>query len=135
MDEFSVHLMGEINHKINKFGTETELFPVGYTGCVQLLDKGLNKHFKQYFREEFESWMVGTGSQKKPARGEVSQWIKIAWGTVTTATIVKTWKSIGHKDGDEEDDETIIQNNEQEEDAQGGQEEQDDNYEEGGTSS
>jgi hypothetical protein len=46
MDEFSVHLMGEINHKINKLGTGTEFVPGGYTGCVQVLDKCVNKPFK-----------------------------------------------------------------------------------------
>jgi hypothetical protein len=132
MDEFSVHLMGEINHKINKLGTETEFVPGGYTGCVQVLDKGVNKPFKHYAREEFESWMVSNGSRKKPTRGEVSQWIKMAWDKVTTATIINSWKSIGHKAGDEEDDETIIQNDQQVEDEQGGQEEQDSDYDDGG---
>jgi hypothetical protein len=132
MDEFSVHLMGEINHKINKLGTETEFVPGGYTGCVQVIDKGVNKHFKHYAKEKFEYWMVSNGSRKKPTRGEVSQWIKMAWDKVTTATIVNTWKSIGHKVGDEEDGETIIQNDQQEEDEQGGQEEQDSDNDDGG---
>jgi hypothetical protein len=35
----------------------------------------------------------------------------MAWDKVTTATIVNTWKSIGHKAGDEEYDKKIIQNN------------------------
>jgi hypothetical protein len=51
--------------------------------------------------------MVSNGSRKKPTRGELSQWIKMAWDKVTTATIINTWKSIGHKAGDEEDGETI----------------------------
>jgi hypothetical protein len=55
MDEFSVHLMGEINHKINKLGTATEFVPGGYTGCVQVLNKGVNKPFNYYARGEFES--------------------------------------------------------------------------------
>jgi hypothetical protein len=102
MDEFSVHLMGEINHKINKLGTENEFVPGGYTGCVQVIDKGVNKPFKHYAREEFESWMASNnGSRKKTTRGEVSQWIKMAWDKVTTATLINTWKSTGHKAGDE----------------------------------
>jgi hypothetical protein len=60
------------------------------------------------------------------------QWIKIAWDKVMTATIVNTWKSIGHKAGDEEDGETIIQNNQEEEDDQGWQEEQYTDYDDGG---
>jgi hypothetical protein len=70
MDEFSAHLMGEINHKINKLGTETEFVPGSYTGCVQVLDKDMNKPFKKYAREDLESWMVSNGSRKKPTRGE-----------------------------------------------------------------
>jgi hypothetical protein len=69
--------MGEINHKINKLGTETEFIPGVYTGYVQVLDKCVNKPFKKYTREEFESWMVSNGSHKKPTKAEVSQWIKI----------------------------------------------------------
>jgi hypothetical protein len=61
--------MGEINHKINKLGTDTEIVPGGYTGCVQVLDKGVNKPFKKYARDEFESWMVNNGSRKKTTRG------------------------------------------------------------------
>jgi hypothetical protein len=99
------------------------LVPGGYTGCVQVLDKVVNKTFKHYTREEFESWMVSNGSSKKTTRGEVSKWIQMAWDKVMTATIINTWKSIRHKAGDEEDGETIIQNDQQE-DEQGGQEEQ-----------
>jgi hypothetical protein len=106
--------------------------PGGYTGGVQVLDKGVNKPFKHYARDEFEYWMVSKGSRKKTTRGEDSQWIKMAWDKVTTSTIVNTWKIIGHKAGDEEDDETIIQNDRQEEDEQGRQEEQDSDYDDGG---
>jgi hypothetical protein len=60
-----------------------------------VLDKGTNKPFKQYGREEFESWMVSNGSRKNPTRAEVSQWIKLAWNKVMTETIVNTWKIIG----------------------------------------
>jgi hypothetical protein len=50
-DEFSVHVMGAINHNMNKLCTETEFVPGGYTGCVQVPDKGMNKPFKHGFRE------------------------------------------------------------------------------------
>jgi hypothetical protein len=97
-----------------------------------VLDKDVNKPFKHYSREEFESWMASNGSRKKPTREKVSQWIKIAWDKVMTATIVSTWKSIGHKAGDEEDVEKIIQNDQQEEHEQGGQEGKDFDYDDGG---
>jgi hypothetical protein len=65
MDEFSVHLVGDINHKINKLGTKTEFFPGCNTGCVQVFDKGVNTPFKQYAREEFELWTVANGENKE----------------------------------------------------------------------
>jgi hypothetical protein len=55
IDDFSVHLMGDINRNINKLGTETEFVPGGYTVCVRVLDKCVNKPFKLYAIEEFES--------------------------------------------------------------------------------
>jgi hypothetical protein len=62
--------------------------------------------------------MVVNGSHKKTTRAEILQSIKVAWEKVITATIVNTWKSIGHKTVDEED-KTIIQENQLEEEEQG----------------
>jgi hypothetical protein len=44
MDEFSVLLVGEINHKINKLGIDTKSVPSGYIGNVQVIDKSVSKH-------------------------------------------------------------------------------------------
>jgi hypothetical protein len=49
--------MGSVNNQINKLGTEVDIIPGGYTGSVQVLDKGVNKPFNGYFREQFEEWM------------------------------------------------------------------------------
>jgi hypothetical protein len=48
MENFSVHLMCSVCNSINKCGTEVEFIPGGYTGCLQILDKGVNKPFKGY---------------------------------------------------------------------------------------
>jgi hypothetical protein len=79
MDEFSVHLMRSVCNSINKCGTGVEFIPGDYTGCLQILDKGVNKPFKGYLRDEFERWMMANGSRRKPMRVEVSQWISIVW--------------------------------------------------------
>jgi hypothetical protein len=52
-DEFYVHLMGSLNNQINKLGTEVDIIPGGYTGSVQVFDKGVNKPFNGYLREQF----------------------------------------------------------------------------------
>jgi hypothetical protein len=53
MDELSVHLMRSVCNSINKCDTEVEFIPGGYTGCLQILDTGVNKSFKRYLREDF----------------------------------------------------------------------------------
>jgi hypothetical protein len=45
--------MGSVNNQINKLGTAVDIIPGGYTGLVQVLNKGVNKPFKGYLREQF----------------------------------------------------------------------------------
>jgi hypothetical protein len=71
------------------------------------LDKGVNKPFKGYLREQFEEWICTNGSRRWPSRAEAVQWVANAWDQVTTATIVDTWKSIGHKVADDDEDNIV----------------------------
>jgi hypothetical protein len=89
-DEFYVHLMGPVNNQINKMTTtEADITPGRYTGSVQLvLDKGVNKPFKGYLRDEFEECTHGL--QCQPLMAEVTQWVAHAWAQATAATIVNT---------------------------------------------
>ena len=48
MDEFSVHLTSECVNAIQSQGTEVDFIAGGYTGALQILDKGVNKPFKQH---------------------------------------------------------------------------------------
>jgi hypothetical protein len=102
--------MGSINNRINELGTEVDIIPGGYTGSVQVLDKGVNKPFKGYLREQFKEWMCTNGSRRRRSRAEVVQWIAKAWDQVTTATIFNTWKSSGHKVEDDDNDNNIVVN-------------------------
>jgi hypothetical protein len=100
-----MHLMASIWNAISRLGTEVEIVPGGYTGSVQILDKGINKSFKGYLREEFEWWMAINGSRHHPNRGVVAQWVKVAWDKVTLATIVNTLQSVGHNEYEEGNEE------------------------------
>jgi hypothetical protein len=71
MDEFKFHLMGTCLNAIQNTGTEVDFVIGGYTGCVHILDKGVNLPFKSYAREEFENWMLTNLSSRHPTRGEV----------------------------------------------------------------
>jgi hypothetical protein len=90
-------LKGSFNTQINKLGTEVDIILGGYTGSVQVLDNRVNTFFKGDPREEFEAWMCTNGFRRQPSKIEVSQWAARDWAQVTTATIVNTWKNIGHK--------------------------------------
>jgi hypothetical protein len=46
MDKLFVHLMKYVCNIINKCGSEVEFIPGVYTGCLQILDKGINNPFK-----------------------------------------------------------------------------------------
>jgi hypothetical protein len=66
MDEFKFHFMGTFLKAIQNTGTEVDFVSGGYTGCAQILDKGVIHPFKYYAREEFENWMVSNISSRHP---------------------------------------------------------------------
>jgi hypothetical protein len=96
MDELKVHLMGTSLNAIQNTGNEVDFVIGGYTGCVQILDKGVNSPCKSYAREEFEHWMLTNLSSHHPTRGEVASWVNTAWKKSMEETIKNTWKSVGH---------------------------------------
>jgi hypothetical protein len=96
--------MGSVNNQIDKLWTEFDIIPGGYTGSVQVLDKWVNKPFKDYLREQFEEWVCTNGSRRRPSRAEVAHWVTREWSQVAMATIVNTWKYIGHKVAADDDD-------------------------------
>ena len=66
MDEFLVHRMLDSVRAIQEFGSEVDFIPGGYTGALQVLDKGINKLFKQFVQQEYELWMVANEDGAKP---------------------------------------------------------------------
>jgi hypothetical protein len=96
MDEFKVHLMGTCLNAIQNTGTEVDFVIGGYTGYVQILDKGVNRPFKSYAREEFDNWMLTNISSGHLTQGEVTYWVNTASDKITEETSKNTWKSVGH---------------------------------------
>ena len=66
MDEFLVHRTLDSVRAIQEFGSEVDFIPGGYTGALQVLDKGVNKPFKQFVQQEYELWMVANEDGAKP---------------------------------------------------------------------
>jgi hypothetical protein len=54
LDEFKVYLMSICLNALQDTGNEVDFVVGGYTGRVQILDKGINCPFKGYARENFE---------------------------------------------------------------------------------
>ena len=92
-DEFSVHLMRQTVHAVQESGTQVDFVPGGYTGAVQILDKGINKPFKDYIKREQIQFMIDN-PQLKPRRHQVANWIATSWQRVSVETITNTWRSV-----------------------------------------
>jgi hypothetical protein len=58
--------MGTCLDDIQNTGTEVDFAIGGYTGCIQIIDKGVNRPFKTYACEEFENWMFSNISPRHP---------------------------------------------------------------------
>ena len=56
---------------------EVDFIPGGYTGALQVLDKGVNKPFKQFVQHEYELWMVANQDGVKPARSDIASCFSI----------------------------------------------------------
>jgi hypothetical protein len=65
-----VHLIGSVNNRIKNLGIEVDIISCGYTGLVQVLEKGVSKPFKGYLREQFEEWMCTNGSAANETSGK-----------------------------------------------------------------
>ena len=64
-DEFSVHMKREIVHQIQNSGKQVDVIPGGYTGEMQILDKGINKPFKEKVQAAHIEWLLVNNSKPK----------------------------------------------------------------------
>ena len=71
-------------------------------GALQILEKGLNKPFKQHIQDAALAWAISNHDTAKPSRVDVFRWIQQAWNRITTESITNTWNSVvlhGYKAG------------------------------------
>jgi len=88
---------GEIIRHKQQRGMEVEFIPGGYTGALQILDKGINKLFKDHYWSQQLLWQIDIYENTKPKRQDVAKWIEAAWEKVSVESIKNMWKSIGIK--------------------------------------
>ena len=83
---------------IQASGTEVEFIPGGYTGALQVLDKGVNKPFKQFVQQAYERWIIAH-DEAKPTRVDVAPWIHDLWEQVTAEQSQTHGIQLGYKAG------------------------------------
>jgi hypothetical protein len=100
-DSFRGHLKDEIKNKAKTMNIELVVIPGVLTGQLQPLDVCLNKTFKVALREEWSKWIIHTklltksGNIKKPSLYQVCEWVKHAWDSVKTESVIYSFKKCG----------------------------------------
>jgi hypothetical protein len=77
-----------------KAGVEVEFIPAGYTACCQVLNKGINKPFKQSIQQQCIAWLQGALQGAKPDCVTIANWISNSWNQVSVNTVTNTWNSL-----------------------------------------
>jgi hypothetical protein len=95
LDEFSGHQTAEVRDAVADCGAFLEFIPGGYTWCLQPMDVGVNRPFKDGIRRSYDAFCIESDFNKKPRREDVSRWVKVAYDGVKVSTLQKTFKKIG----------------------------------------
>ena len=78
--------------------------PVGMTGQLQPLDVGVNKPFKQFYRDEYHAWRTKNNSKtkkgylKQPSRQDFINFVSVAWDKITVDCIRNSFLKSGITD-------------------------------------
>ncbi len=94
MDECAVHIVPACVEAIQRKNTTLMYNPRPYTATLQVLDVGVNKQFKDFYRRQYNNFLLTTG-ERKISRLHVATWISTAWCLISSASIKRTWDSIG----------------------------------------
>lgn len=68
----------------------------GYTSKLQVLDVGINKPFKDHFREKNIQFLIDRATlDVKPKRQDIARWAYQAWESISQPAILNTWRHVG----------------------------------------
>lgn len=65
MDNYTAHLTGPVRDALHANGVLLLPLPPNTTSLVQILDVGVNKPFKDYYRREMQIWQVENETENK----------------------------------------------------------------------
>ncbi len=80
---------------VYNIGIKLEFIPAGYTAVLQPIDKGVNKPFKDYFKEHQLQWIINHQQGARPTCPDIIQWIQAAWDGITVETVTNTFTGWG----------------------------------------
>lgn len=60
-------------HHTQQHRMEIEIIPGGYTGALQVLDKGINKPFKDRYKTQQLCWQIHNIHNAKPTQAQVAR--------------------------------------------------------------
>jgi hypothetical protein len=108
IDEFPGHMTTAVKEAFDNCKTIIDYIPGGFTDRLQVMDVGINKPFKDFFADRFDSWLnenytVPTANPPKPLRRNVALWVDIAWNSIMRETILKTWRRAMGDEAEPED--------------------------------
>lgn len=101
-DQFRGHLTDEVKKKLTEMKTKQAVIPGGLTSVLQPLDVVLNKPFKNEVKKQWAEWMgtdevekTAKGNLKKPGLSTVAMWVKLAWDSLQSSMVVKSFLKTG----------------------------------------
>ena len=81
--------------------TDLVFVPPGCTSLLQAPDLSGNKPFKEKYCEMYDEWAVSgqktytaAGNMRPPTKEDCVKWVKIAWSSVTTETIQRSFNML-----------------------------------------
>ena len=93
VDDYTAHKTAAVRSAISECGSSYDIVEPGYTGKLQVCDVGINKPFKDKYKELFLAFRHSNPTGV-PTRPLVIQWIITAWGNVTKDCITNTWNKV-----------------------------------------
>ena len=82
MDLYKAHRSEEVLQLLKDRSVDVAFVPAGCTGVVQVHDVAMNKHFKETYRTQFETWRAVQAKKgvadPVPTRQKITRWVRKA---------------------------------------------------------
>jgi hypothetical protein len=102
LDDYRIHIMGNIINQMQSLGIEVIHIPAGSTYLCQPIDVGINKTIKSRMRDKWEDWMtdgkgIVDGAAKKLSRKLVAEWVLDVYNNFPAQTARNAWMKQGYE--------------------------------------